>query len=112
MYILQLDATNVGLLLFAEEKSIPTVIVASPSMLSLVSQNIPPWNGIKDFIKRRYDSLVFAGSFMQLNKVCGEELYSFVFNCLSSTDAGRFALTFLVAPIIWAPISTDTIGLF
>lgn len=117
MYILQLDATNVGLLLFAEEKAIPTVIVASPSMLSLVSQNMPPWNGIKDFIKCRYDSLVFAGSFMQLNKVCREDWYAFAFNCLSFiclslTDAGRFALTFLVAPIIWAPISTDTIGLF
>ena len=111
MYILQLDATNVGGLLFAEENTIPSVMVAPHSMLGLISQNSPPWKGIKDFVKRRFDSLIFAGTFMQLNKVCTEDWYFFAFNGLSYTDADRFAPTFLVAPITWAPISTDTIRL-
>lgn len=97
-----------GGLLLAEEKSIPSVMVASSSMLGLISEKMPPWNGIKDLIKRRYDSLVFAGSFMQLNKVCWEDWYSFA---LSSADASKFPLAFLVAPVIWAPIPTDTVGL-
>ena len=71
-----------GGLLLAEEKTIPSVMVASPSMLVLISEKMPPWNGIKDFIKRRYDSFVFAGSFMRLNKVCREDWHSFAFNCL------------------------------
>jgi hypothetical protein len=87
-------------------------MVAPSSVLGLLSEKAPPWKGIKDFVKRRYNSIARGRKFVQLNKVGWEDvLLSLLWS--ASTDARKFALPLFltVAPILWAPISTDAIRL-